>query len=72
MEQFIRDIETYAEAVGRKPQAVLRAAVGASWGAWDSWRSGESSPTMIVADRIRDYMKANPPPPQSEPEKDVA
>lgn len=61
MEQFISDIEAYADAMGRKPQAVLRAAVGASWGTWESWRSRQSSPTMILADRVRAYMKANPP-----------
>lgn len=61
MEQFIREIEAYAQAAQRKPQAVLRAAVGASWKSWDSWLSRRSSPTMAVADRIRDYMRANPP-----------
>ena len=72
MEEFILEIEAYAAAVDRTPQAVLRSAVSAGWGTWDAWVSRKSSPTMALADRIRDYMKANPPPPQSEPEKDVA
>lgn len=61
MEQFIREIEAYALATGRKPQSVLRAAVGASWGTWESWVAGKSSPTMAVADRIRAYIADNPP-----------
>ena len=61
MEQFIREIEAYTQAAQRKPQAVLRAAVGASWKTWDAWLARRSSPTMAVADRIRDYMRANPP-----------
>ena len=61
MEQFIRDIEAYAGAVNRKPQSILRAAVGASWGTWESWKAGKSSPTMIVADRVRAYIAENPP-----------
>lgn len=60
MEKLIRDIETYAQTVGLKPQTVLRAAVGAGWGAWDAWRTGKSSPTVVVADRIYAYMAANP------------
>jgi len=69
MEQFVSQIQTYADAAGRTPQAVLRAAVGASWGTWAAWLAGKSSPTMAVADRVRDYMAANPPAPE---QKDVA
>ncbi|GGW24083.1 hypothetical protein GCM10011452_09380 [Gemmobacter lanyuensis] len=72
MEQFIQEVETYAAAIGRKPQGVLRAAVGASWGSWDNWRSGKASPTMAVADRIRLYMAENPPPAEPEQARDVA
>lgn len=73
MDKLLLDIETYARAVGRKPQAVLRSAISASWGSWDAWRAGTSSPTVAVADRIYAYMAANPPkaaPPS--PEEDAA
>ncbi|MGO4854456.1 hypothetical protein ACEN2S_16670 [Phaeovulum sp. W22_SRMD_FR3] len=67
MEQFIRDIEAYASAKRRSPQAILRDAIKANWGTWDGWCAGRSSPTMAVADRVRAYMAANPaPPPVSE------
>lgn len=72
MEQLIRDIEAYALAVGRKPQAVLRAAYGAGWGVWEAWKAGTSSPTYAVGDRIYAYMAENPPPVAEDPEKDVA
>lgn len=61
MEQFISDIQAYASAVGRSPQSILRSAVNAKWGTWDAWGAGTSSPTLIVADRIRAYMADNPP-----------
>jgi hypothetical protein len=60
MEQLITEIEAYASQVGRSPQSVLRRAINASWGTWDAWVSGKSSPTLIVADRIRDFMAKNP------------
>lgn len=71
MEQFIAEIESYAAACGRPPQWVLRRAFNAGWGQWDAWKSGKSSPTMAVADRVRAFMRDNPPAP-STPEKDVA
>jgi hypothetical protein len=43
------------------PQRVLRAAIGASWGQWDGWKAGKSSPTLRVADRLRRWMADNPP-----------
>ncbi|MGR3495404.1 hypothetical protein [Citreimonas sp.] len=61
MEQLISEVEAYAEAVGRPPQAVLRAAINAGGGEWGSWKDGKSSPTMARADRLRAYMAENPP-----------
>ena len=61
MDQLIADIESYAAAVDRTPQSVLRAAIGAGWGEWDGWRAGTSSPTMARVDRLRNYMAKNPP-----------
>lgn len=61
MEQFVAEIENYASAVGRSPEWVLRQAIKAGWGVWARWKSGESSPTMANADRVRAWMAANPP-----------
>lgn len=61
MEQLISEIEVYARAVERTPQAVLRAAIGAGWSEWESWRAGRSSPTMARVDRLRAYIAENPP-----------
>ena len=61
MEQLIADVETYAARAGVPPQKVLRDAIEAGWGQWDRWKSGRSSPTMRVADRLRAWMAANPP-----------
>ena len=62
MEQFLDDIKTYATAVGRSPQHVLRQAVGASWLQWAAWADGQSSPTLHTVDKIRKYMADNPAP----------
>jgi hypothetical protein len=61
MEQLINDVEAYAASVRRKPQAVLRDAIGAGWSEWASWKAGRSSPTMARVDRLREYMTDNPP-----------
>ena len=61
LKQLISEIEAYARAAGVTPQMVLRAAVGAGWGTWDSWLADAASPTFRTADRIHAYMRANPP-----------
>ncbi|OOY16739.1 hypothetical protein [Thioclava sp. DLFJ4-1] len=61
MEQLITEIEVYARHAGMKPQAVLRAAINAKWSSWAGWVAGTSSPTMANADRIRAWMRMNPP-----------
>jgi len=61
MEQLITEVEAYCSAVGTTPQRVLRAAIGANWGQWDSWIVGKSSPTMRVVDRLRQWMADHPP-----------
>lgn len=61
MEQLILDIEAFCAARQMAPQKLLREAINATWGLWQKWKDGEASPTMKVADRIRDYMAANPP-----------
>ncbi|MCV2877589.1 hypothetical protein OE699_01885 [Sedimentimonas flavescens] len=71
MEQLINEIEAYAKSVKRSPQWVLRKAFNAGWGQWDAWKAGTSSPTMAVADRIRAFMRDNPPE-QPQQQQDVA
>ena len=61
MEQLLRDIETYAAAMGRQPQRVLRDAIDASWGTWSRWKDGKASPTVKTVDRLRQWMRENPP-----------
>ncbi|MEQ8258079.1 MAG: hypothetical protein RH980_18700 [Roseovarius confluentis] len=60
MDQLISEIEAYADAIGRSPQWVLRAAINAGGGEWDSWKAGRSSPTMARVDRLRHYMVSHP------------
>ncbi|WP_439561127.1 hypothetical protein [Roseinatronobacter sp.] len=62
MEKFISEIEAYTRALGITPQKLLRDALRASWGQWNDWKAGKSSPTMRNADRLREYMAENPPP----------
>lgn len=59
MDQLISDIEAYADAIGRSPQWVLRAAINAGGGEWESWKAGRSSPTMARVDRLKEYMAAH-------------
>jgi hypothetical protein len=62
MDELISDIEQYCAAARITPQRLLREAIGAGWGQWDAWKSGTSSPTMKVVDRLRAHMAAHPPP----------
>ena len=62
MEQLILEIEEYCRARQIAPQKLLRDSIKATWGLWQKWTDGDASPTMKVADRIRAYMAANPPP----------
>ena len=61
MEQLITEIEEFCSANQITPEKLLRVSVGATWGLWQKWKSGEASPTMKVADRIRAYMAASQP-----------
>lgn len=67
MEKLIADIEAYCAKSQIAPEKLLKASVGATWGLWQKWKSGDASPTMKVADRIHAYMAANPPPPGVSP-----
>lgn len=72
MEKLLLDVENYARTVGRKPQSVLRAAIGTGWGVWNTWCARTSSPTMVVADRLYAYMNANPATSDATPRQDGA
>lgn len=58
MEQLISDIEAYCAKRGISPQKLLREAISATGSLWRKWKDGEASPTMKVADRLREYMAA--------------
>ncbi|AGT07889.1 hypothetical protein JCM7686_0780 [Paracoccus aminophilus JCM 7686] len=60
MDQLIAEIEVYTAARGISPQNLLRKVINAPWGQWQKWKDGTSSPTMIIADKLRDFMVANP------------
>lgn len=72
MEKLIADIESYTSAAGITPRRLLRDVLKASWGLWDDWKAGKSSPTMRNADRLREYMAENPPKPASAKNEDAA
>lgn len=71
MEQLIAEIEDYAARMGISPQAVLRRALGSSGRTWGEWVRRESSPTMANVDRLRDWIRDNPPE-VTTPETDAA
>lgn len=60
MEQLISDIETYCAARNISPQKLLREAINAKWSQWQDWKDGKASPTVVTADRIRNFMASNP------------
>lgn len=62
MEQLILDIERHCTERQITPQAFLREVINASWRQWQDWKDGKASPRLETADRIRAYMRANPPP----------
>ncbi|WP_334061706.1 helix-turn-helix transcriptional regulator [Limimaricola cinnabarinus] len=61
MEQFMNDVRLYAEQMGVHPSTVVQRAAKVSGGAWARWEAGDASPTLRVADKIRQYMRDNPP-----------
>ncbi|WP_229678548.1 XRE family transcriptional regulator [Neptunicoccus cionae] len=61
MEEFIREIEAYANAVGKRPGTVVQDAKCGGGRTWARWKLGDSSPTLAIVDRIRAYMSVNQP-----------
>ena len=60
MEQLIKEVEAYAKLVGKHPSTILQVAANLSGGRWAKWLEG-SGCSMKVAERIRKYIKENPP-----------
>lgn len=60
MEQLIAEIERYAARRGIKPASVLQMGARLSGTTWDKWVAGTASCTMPIADRLREWMAANP------------
>lgn len=56
MEKLVADIEAFAAEFGMTPQKFLRDAINSEWGRWQKWKAGEASPTMLIVDRIYDFM----------------
>lgn len=54
------DITNFAAARGIKPATVLQIAAGMSGTTWEKWRAGSATCSMRTAERIRDYISANP------------
>lgn len=61
MEQFLQAVRDYAEADGVQPSTVLQRAAGLGGAVWRKWENGNGSPTLKTADRIKEYMRDNPP-----------
>ncbi|WP_233141341.1 XRE family transcriptional regulator [Haematobacter missouriensis] len=56
------EIRSYAEARGILPSTVLQNAAKLGGTTWSKWEAGTASCTMKVAEKVRAYMAANPPP----------
>lgn len=67
MEQFLTEVRSYATALGVKPGTVLHNAARIGGGTWEKWEARTASPTLRTADRIRAFMRDNPPPSASVP-----
>ena len=62
MDELIAEIESYAVARGLSPGTVVQYATDQGGGMFASWKAGRSTCTLATADRVRRYMRDNPPP----------
>ena len=74
MEELVSEIESYAAARGLSPGTVVQYATDQGGRMFASWKEGRSTCTLATADRVRAYMRDNPPPkaPVEDPEDDEA
>ena len=57
----MQDIRAYAQSIGLSPGTIIQRSGCGNGGAWGKWERGDSSPTMVTADKLRAYMADNPP-----------
>ena len=62
MDQFLRKVRAYAEALGVHPSTVVQRAAKLGGAAWAKWEAGEGSPTLHTADKILKYIDEHPAP----------
>ena len=64
MEEFLSEIESYAAAVNLSPGTVVQYSTkrAQGGGAFSDWKAGKVSPTMATVDKVRAFMRDNPPP----------
>lgn len=55
-------VRAYADALGINPSTVVQRAGCGGGTTWARWESGAGSPTLHTADKIRDFIAANPAP----------
>lgn len=60
MDQFLKEIREYADALGVQPSTVIQRAAKLGGAVWARWEAGNGSPTMMTADKIRRYIAENP------------
>ncbi len=71
MEQFLTEVREYAALKGILPSTVLQKGAELSGTTWDKWVAGSAVPTMKTVDRLRAFMAANAPAPET-PNEDAA
>ena len=60
MNELMKEIRAYAKAVGKKPSTIVQEAGKCGGQAWAKWLKGGTC-SMKISDRIRKYIKDNPP-----------
>jgi hypothetical protein len=67
MDQLILEVQTYAAACGLLPTTVVQRAIGASGVTWRKWTEQGASCSLTTADRLRAWMRENPPAADKDP-----
>jgi hypothetical protein len=62
MEQFMDSVRAYATQFGVMPTTVVQRAKCGGGSTWAAWETRASTQTHKTTDRLKAYMKANPPP----------